>query len=132
MPFKNSQSMINVYVRLTEQINDAVDRAIDFYHQECKRLGYPSPKWNHGTIVDVFKNHILIEWEEYALSCRTDWGNYSIPIAAIFDDTYQETITKIVQDDVETLNKKKALDIEKQLEYKRIQLQKLKQELGED
>ena len=132
MSFKNSQSMINVYVRLTEQINDAVDRAIDFYHQECKRLGYPYPKWTHGTIVDVFENHILIEWEEYAYSCRTDWGNYSIPIAAIFDDTYQETITKIVQDDVETLNKKKALDIEKQLEYKRIQLQKLKQELGED
>ena len=44
----------------------------------------------------------------------------------------EETITKIVQDDVEIFNKKKALDVEKELEYKRQQLLKLKQELGED
>jgi len=124
--------MINVYVRLNEQIKDAYDRAFSFYHEECQRLGNVRPKWEDGNIIDVTEKYITIEWEAYARSCRVDGGTYDIPIAAILDDTYQETITKIVQDEIDAYNQKKALDNEKELEYKRQQLLKLKQELGED
>lgn len=43
--------MINVYVRLNEQIKDAYDRAFSFYYEECQRLGNVRPKWVYGTAI---------------------------------------------------------------------------------
>jgi hypothetical protein len=124
---------LKLFYRLDEQIKEAVSRAVNFYHSECKRLGiveYEEDSWNNGDI-HVNWNEVEIHWNTYRRNCKVSSGVSCIPYSALADDTYKQTITKIVETKKEKQNILEENKKQVELKYKQSQLAKLKAELGE-
>ena len=141
---KRCQYMANVF----DQMNDAVTSTVELHNVLFKTEWIKHPDLlnttylpynglhNHllcdGVIAHVHSSKIEVEWEEYALGCRTDSGSYYLSFEELCEDTREAAIRERVDAQVEQLieqaKKRKAiLEDAKVAEYKR-----LKREIGID
>ncbi len=128
-----NKTRLSVYYRLHEQVNAAVQRAIDLYQltAEQLKLDYNYRTWHYGTISEVSWSGVGISWETYRRNCRVDGDHYVIPWEALADDTYKQYIRDFVtkqSNEQKTRAKQEAL---LELQRKQMQLAQLKRELGE-
>lgn len=128
-----NEAKFDLFYKLYEKVNSVKDRAIYFYNQEAIRLGLnpQNRTWKEGDITDVDYSGIDISWEQYARSCRVDNDIYSIPTEALSDDTYKEFITDFVNRQLIAQNKEISEKTQRELNWKKAELERLKKELGE-
>jgi hypothetical protein len=127
-------SRLHLYDRLSEQVQNAAYRAINFYIEEARRLDlkWNERVWNDGTVKGCdFGVGVSVEWDEYARGCRVDGGSFTIPWEALADDTYKIFITEMVSNQVVAVAKREKEEETRRIEFKRRELERLIAELGE-
>ena len=54
--------------------------------------------WTHGSIAGISHDEVLIEWETSWRYGGYDSGSYCIPVEALLDDTWEETVKKLARE----------------------------------
>jgi hypothetical protein len=126
---------LQLFQRLHEQVDNAAKRAIDFYDKGADQVGlvWRERTWFHGNFsgISYTGDGINIRWDEYRRNCHVDGGDFTLPWAALADDTYAEYITKLLAAQVTKSIGEYNVEKARELTYKKALLAQLKAELGE-
>ena len=126
---------LQLFSRLSEQVDNAAKRAINFYDKGAEQVGlvWRDRTWHHGDVASISYtgDGVNIRWDEYRRNCHVDGGNFTLPWEALADDTYAEYITKLLSAQVTKSIGEYNAEKARELAYKKSLLAQLKQELGE-
>lgn len=124
---------LQLLAKLYEQAETAVSRSVEFYYAEAKRLNLPGQcyTWFYGTICSIDYNGIGIDWEVSRRNCRVDGGRFRLRWEALSDDSYQDYITTLVQQQIQKHQEEAANKAARELAHKQALYKKLKAELDE-
>lgn len=128
-------------LRFVATIRDSIDEEVSsIVHSFNRRLDQAfereglSGSWAHrlhdGTIVEICDSCVQIEWEEYAMGCRTDNGTHNFPIEALDTETRSKWIDEKIERIVFNVKQSRNAEQTRQRHLKMEQYQKLKAELG--
>ena len=130
-----NNAKLQLFHRLYEQVDQAAKRAITFYNEGAERVGlvWRERTWFHGDVsgISYTGDGVNIKWDEYRRNCHVDGGNFTLPWAALADDTYVDYITKLIDTQVSKSIGEYNVEKARELAYKKSLLAQLKAELGE-
>lgn len=130
-----NHAKLQLFSRLYEQVDGAAKRAIEFYDKGADQVGlvWRERTWHHGDVAGISYagDGVNIKWDVYQRNCHVDGGNFTLPWAALADDTYRDYITKLIETQVTKSIGQYNVEKARELVHKKALLAQLKAELGE-